>query len=137
MLIQDAPNMALSARSGSLSKDDRPMTARVRGDTPRVEDHEADPAPTGAVRVGRLDSVDRVRREAVRLYKDCRQGLLAASDASKLAHVLDLVRRLVEAGDLERRLEALEEAGRRGGSPDDPALTIARKLRAARAGQGS
>ena len=89
----------------------------------------------GTVRVGRLDSVDRVRREAVRLYRDCRQGLLAPSDASKLAHVLDLVRRLVEAGEIERRLEQLEEAVRRGGSPDDPALAIARKLRATRAAE--
>ena len=112
------------------------MGARVRGDTPRVEDDEPDTATTGTVGVGRLDSVDRVRREAVRLYRDCRSGRLAASDASKLAHVLDLVRRLVEAGDLERRLEQLEEAVRRGVSPDDPALVIARKLRAARAGSG-
>jgi hypothetical protein len=113
------------------------MATRVRSCTPRVgDDEDADgPEAAGAVRVGRLDSLDRVRREAVRLYKDCRLGRLAPGDASKLAHVLDLVRRLVEAGDLERRLEELEEAVRRGLSPDDPALGIARQLRAARAGQ--
>ena len=84
-------------------------------------------------RVGRLDTVDRVRREAVRLYKDCRRGVLAPADASRLAHVLDLVRRLVEAGDIERRLDELEAAVRHGTSPDDPSLAIARQLRAERA----
>jgi hypothetical protein len=59
--------------------------------------------------------------------------LLTPSDGSKLAHVLDLVRRLVEAGDLEHRLEELEEAVRRGVSPDDPALAIGRQLRAGKA----
>ena len=96
------------------------------------------PRPGGwLMQAARHNALDRLRREAVRLYKDCRQGRLAAGDASKLAHVLDLVRRLVEAGDVERRLEQLEEAVRRGASPDDPALAIARRLRAARAGQGS
>ena len=111
------------------------MATRVRGCTPPVgEDEDADgPALAGAARVDRLDSLDRVRREAVRLYRDCRQGRLAPGDASKLAHVLDLVRRLVEAGEVERRLEELEEAVRRGVSPDDPALAVARKLRAERA----
>ena len=110
------------------------MSMHLRGNTPRAEDGEdGDHAPAGAVRVGRLDSLDRVRREAVRLYKDCRQGLLAPSDASKLASVLDLVRRLVEAGDLERRLDQLEAAVANGTSPGDPALAIARRLRGGKA----
>ena len=46
-----------------------------------------------------------------------------------MAHVLDLVRRLVEAGDLERRLDQLEAAVANGVTPDDPALLIARRLR--------
>ena len=56
----------------------------------------------------RLDSLDKVRREAARLYNQARRGEISASDASKLGNLLALIGRLIEGGELERRLAALE-----------------------------
>ena len=58
-----------------------------------------------------LDTLPRVRREAARLYMAARRGEITAADASRLASVLGLVGRLIEGGEIERRIEILE-AGR-------------------------
>lgn len=61
--------------------------------------------------VGKLDTLPRVRREAARLYRDARRGLIATSDASRLASVLTLLAALIRDGDLAQlaaRVEALE-----------------------------
>lgn len=67
----------------------------------------ATPRPP-AIRVGRLDTADRVRRELARVYKDARCRRIEAGDASKLASVLGLIVRIVETSDFERRIDALE-----------------------------
>ena len=66
-------------------------------------------------RVRGLDTVADVKREAAGLYRAARRGELAPSDASKLANVLALIARLTEAGEFERRLEAIEEGLARTG----------------------
>ena len=61
--------------------------------------------------VGRLDTLPRIRREAARLYCDARRGLIATSDASRLASVLTLLATLIrdaELGALAERVAALE-----------------------------
>jgi len=63
----------------------------------------------------RLDSVARVRRELVALYAEAKAGRRDVGDTSKLAHVLGLIGRLIEADELERRLEALEARDAAGG----------------------
>ena len=67
----------------------------------------ATPRPP-AIRVGRLDTADRVRRELARVYKDARCRRIEAGDASKLASVLGLIVRIVETSDIERRLAEIE-----------------------------
>jgi hypothetical protein len=68
--------------------------------------------PRGRSRV-RLDSLDRVRREMARLYKAAAyDNLRNVGDASKLAHILTMIARILEASDLERRVQALEAATR-------------------------
>ena len=64
----------------------------------------------------RLDSVDRVRRELIKLYRQGRDGERGTDDVAKLAGVLGIVGRLVESDELEARLEALERAARRWGA---------------------
>jgi hypothetical protein len=64
-------------------------------------------------RVGPLETAADVKREAGKLYRravrgDVAPGDVAPGDASKLAHVLALVMRVVEGSDLEARLAALE-----------------------------
>jgi hypothetical protein len=56
----------------------------------------------------RLNTIDRVRQELVRVYRAARAGDLPVSDASKLAHVLYTVGRLLVAQDLEERVGKLE-----------------------------
>ena len=64
-------------------------------------------APRPSSRV-RLDSVDRVRRELVRLYKEGRDGKRDTQDVSRLANVLMFVVRCLEGAALEDRIAALE-----------------------------
>ena len=67
------------------------------------------PRPSSRVR---LESVDRVRRELVRLYKEGRDGRRDTQDVSRLANVLALIARMIEGGQLEARLATLEAAAR-------------------------
>ena len=56
----------------------------------------------------RLDSITGVRRELARLYREARANSMDVSDASKLAHILQILGRMIEGADLERRLGELE-----------------------------
>ena len=58
--------------------------------------------------VGQLSSIAQVRRELRKIYVDMRRGHLAPSDGTKLAFVLGMIARLIESGELEQRIEALE-----------------------------
>lgn len=58
----------------------------------------------------KLSTAEDVRRELARLYREARSNQLEVSDASRLANVLQILARCIETGDLERRLQALEEA---------------------------
>jgi hypothetical protein len=65
--------------------------------------------PRGRTRL-RLDTLDRVRRELTRIYRQARDGDRDVSDASKLGHLLVAIGRLIEGSDIEKRLAALEQA---------------------------
>jgi len=67
------------------------------------------PRPSSRVR---LESVDRVRRELVRLYKEGRDGRRDTQDVSRLANELMFVVRCLEGSDLERRIGLLEQQAR-------------------------
>jgi hypothetical protein len=43
-----------------------------------------------------------------RLYKEARQGRLPIQDATRLAHILALIGRIIEGGEIEERLARLE-----------------------------
>jgi hypothetical protein len=61
-----------------------------------------------------------VLREINSIYNAGRRGLIPASDCSKLASVVDIARRTLESGDLEKRLKSLEAqlgAARQGSEP--------------------
>lgn len=65
----------------------------------------------------RLATVRDVRRELARLYCDTRAGRVPASDAARMAFVLDRVRQCLVDHELEARLIGLEkviEGGRHG-----------------------
>jgi hypothetical protein len=74
----------------------------------------ADPA-TRTPRKRALTTLRAVQREMSALYWAARQGRVPVADAAKLAYVLTSLGRLIEGGDLERRIAALE--GRDNANP--------------------
>ena len=73
----------------------------LRGDPPSLS--------KGPLPRVRLDSMERVRSEMVRLYQEGKHGRREVQDVSRLANVLTQIGRLIEGSDVERRLAALEE----------------------------
>lgn len=67
------------------------------------------PTPTPGVRPAHLRTLRGVRREFSRLYCDARNGLVAPAIAAKLAYVLSLTQKAVEAEVIEQRLDEIEE----------------------------
>ena len=58
--------------------------------------------------IGRLHTVGHVVTELGRVYRLARRGEMDLGDAKSLTYVLRELRCALEAGDVERRLEALE-----------------------------
>src|SRR5262249_44001520 len=67
------------------------------------------PARKRAIRIGSLATLGRVASELARMYREARRQEISASDASKLASVLAVLRQCLEASDLEKRMADLEE----------------------------
>jgi hypothetical protein len=55
-----------------------------------------------------LKTIDDVRVEMARVYRDMRAARIDTADGTKLAYVLAQLGKLIESGDIEKRLEALE-----------------------------
>lgn len=56
-----------------------------------------------------LGKIDDVARELARLYRAARAGEMETSDASRLANILQILSRVLEGSDLEKRIEAIEK----------------------------
>jgi hypothetical protein len=56
----------------------------------------------------KLASTGGIRREAARLYREALNGQRDTLDAARLVGILRLIADLIQGGDLEGRLEALE-----------------------------
>ena len=61
----------------------------------------------------KLKTIDDVKMEMARLYREGKAGLRDVSDVSRLANVLALLGRLIEGSDLEKRIAAIEEGEER------------------------
>ncbi len=61
------------------------------------------------IRIGPLNTVGGVVTELGRIYRLARRSELDMADAKALTYVLREIRCALEASDIERRLEALEE----------------------------
>lgn len=55
-----------------------------------------------------LATIKDVRRELARLYREGKTGARDVSDVSRLANVLQVLSRCIEASEFESRLEKLE-----------------------------
>lgn len=56
-----------------------------------------------------LKSMDDVKAELARLYREGKAGRRSVTDVSKLANVLGILGRLIEGVDLAARIEAMEQ----------------------------
>lgn len=65
------------------------------------------PQPTPLIKIDLRDG-HAIRREMGALYRDMRAGRLASQDGTRLAYVLDLVRKAHETAVLQDRIELLE-----------------------------
>jgi hypothetical protein len=57
-----------------------------------------------------LNNLENVKRELARVYRRVKAGELPSEEGSKRAYILSTLGKIIEAADLERRLEALERA---------------------------
>ncbi|MEQ1753391.1 MAG: hypothetical protein ABL973_04595 [Micropepsaceae bacterium] len=57
-----------------------------------------------------LRDANAMRRELATLYREARSGHIPPTEATKLAHILEIMRRMYETSELEARLELLEHA---------------------------
>lgn len=79
------------------------------GELISVDGVEVLEAPIPRLRIP-LRTAGDVQRELARLYRQMKSGQIAPSDGTKMAYVLNLLRQAIETGDIETRLNALEQA---------------------------
>jgi len=82
------------------------MTAKPKTPALRAVACEA-PYPTPRQKV-RLHTIDDLRLELSRVYRDMRDGKLESSEGTKLAYVLGQMAKLFELSAIEARINALE-----------------------------
>ena len=58
----------------------------------------------------KLDTLQDVRREMAKLYREARSGVIDVQDGTKLVWMLQAVAKVIEGSDLEKRIEILEDA---------------------------
>lgn len=70
------------------------------------------PAKKGSIA---LTKMAHVRTELSKLYREARTGKIDISDATKLTFMLQVLAKIIEGGEMEKRIEALEQAQPEGG----------------------
>lgn len=56
-----------------------------------------------------LKSIDDVRLEMAKVYRDMKLQRIATSDGTRLVYVLGQIGKMIELHDIEKRLEVLEQ----------------------------
>lgn len=56
----------------------------------------------------KLDTLQDVRREMAKVYREARSGVVEVVDGTKLVWMLQAVGKVIEGSDLEKRIEVLE-----------------------------
>jgi hypothetical protein len=56
----------------------------------------------------KLNAQEDVKREMAKLYREARGGIIDTSEAGRLAYILSGIGKLIEATDIEKRLEQME-----------------------------
>lgn len=76
----------------------------------KLPETRSDRAVTVAPTPHRIDlkTIDDVRVEMARVYRDARAGRIEAQQGTRLVYMLSQIGKLIESAEIEKRLEALE-----------------------------
>ncbi|WP_133648414.1 hypothetical protein [Paraburkholderia flava] len=102
--VENKPTDGFAMIGETLGTDGTQRAAPRTADQATSEDGRVDKRHTRA----KLGTVQEVRYEMARLYRQARNGKVDVSDASKLAHMLSQLSRVIETSDIEARIEELE-----------------------------
>lgn len=81
------------------------MTKKVTNPPVILEGQVLRAVPTPQLK---LASIDDCRREMAKVYRDARTGQTDTAVASRLVYMLTAIAKMIELGELENRLSALE-----------------------------
>jgi hypothetical protein len=89
---------------------DRDMPAHGGKRGPGTYDEQGN--PLGPAPMPKIDLRDAhaIRRELASVYRDMRAGRVASQDGTRLAYVLDMIRKAYETAVLQDRIELLERS---------------------------
>lgn len=79
----------------------------TQNNQPATYDEQGNQLPTPPPKIN-LHDAPAIRRELGAVYRDMRQGKIDPADGTKLAYVLDMIRKAYETGVLADRLEMME-----------------------------
>ena len=102
--ISKVRNTKLPSNAGAGSEND-PQTQQEQGEV-------LSPAPINSMSKIRLNDAETIRMEMARLYKDMRLGRIDTQDGTRLAYVLDMVRKAHETCELQRRVEIIDQVNK-------------------------
>lgn len=71
-----------------------------------------DPTPLNSISKIRLNDAETIRMEMARVYRDMRMGRIDTQDGTRLAYVLDMVRKAHETCELQRRVEVIDQVNK-------------------------
>ncbi len=66
-------------------------------------------APPGRLRT-RLNTIDDVKKEMARLYREARAKKVDSQDASRMANMLSILGRLIEGSEVQKQIDELRAA---------------------------
>lgn len=88
-----------------IRRDDRPLSQDLEGQA-------LNPTPSNTLSKIRLNDAETIRMEMARIYKDMRLGRIDTQDGTRLAYVLDMVRKAHETCELQRRVEIIDQVNK-------------------------
>lgn len=100
----DASNQKLNSGDG-YGSEDQTQTQQGHGEV-------LDPTPLNSMGKIRLNDAETIRMEMARVYRDMRLGRIDTQDGTRLAYVLDMVRKAHETCELQRRVEVIDQVNK-------------------------
>lgn len=100
----DATNQKLNSGEG-YGSEDQLQTQQGQGEV-------LNPTPLNIMSKIRLNDAETIRMEMARVYRDMRMGHIDTQDGTRLAYVLDMVRKAHETCELQRRVEVIDQVNK-------------------------